>query len=176
MGTDEIEIAETLERKQPEKRASFGIHTGISSLLMLLVVLCLATFGLLSFSTARADRALTDRALEHTEHYYAAERAAAGTVARIDGLLAEFSSSAQTEEALDTLLAQIPKKVPGVQVEGRVLTFETQVDETQKMITTVHVAPVGPSSTAGKNRCTFRNQLVSTQEFEDETYLNVWQG
>ncbi len=50
----------------------FRIGTGASSILLVLVVLCLTVLGILAYSAARADNALTERNTEATERYYAA--------------------------------------------------------------------------------------------------------
>jgi hypothetical protein len=152
-------------------RNKVGIHTGISSLLMVLVVLCLTTFGLLSYSTARADSVLTEKAAKHMEAYYIAQAKAEEVIASIDTQLSRFGGGSQQE--LDDFVAGLPQTVTGVTADGATLTFRVPVDDTQEISGIITVAPMKSFS---KKRYTSFCRLVSTQEFQSDTNLNVWQG
>ena len=71
------------------KKNQFGANpgTGISSILMIIVVLCLTTFGVLSFVSARADLKLTEVNVQTVETYYSAEEKAQRILAQLDTLL-----------------------------------------------------------------------------------------
>lgn len=70
-----------------KQKTEFHFGVGASSILMIFTVLCLTVFSVLTFSTARADQRLTEKALDGTREYYAADRQAEETLARIDGIL-----------------------------------------------------------------------------------------
>lgn len=70
-----------------KERTPFG--TGISSLLMLFVILCLTVFGVLAYMTARADNRLTQRSAEAVRAYYAADARAEEILAQVDAASAE---------------------------------------------------------------------------------------
>ncbi len=111
--------------KQKEN-APFG--AGISSLLMLFVILCLTVFGVLAYMTARADNRLSARAAETVTAYYQADSAAEELLARTDEAL--FSLSGDPEElraALETL-GYTTEKTDGILTAAYILP----VDETRQ--------------------------------------------
>ncbi|MCR5501602.1 MAG: hypothetical protein K6F53_01185 [Lachnospiraceae bacterium] len=55
-----------------KKRASFGLNTGVSSILVIVVILCLVCFAGLSLASANADSQLSDKLAERTKSYYGA--------------------------------------------------------------------------------------------------------
>ena len=72
----------------------FHIGTGVSSLIMILVVLCLTVFAVLSYTTARADAALTQKSLDAADAYYRAASRMERTLAQVDGVLAAAAEQA----------------------------------------------------------------------------------
>ena len=46
------------------------VNIGLSSLILIFIVLCLSTFGLLSLSSARGDLELAERGAEAVKAYY----------------------------------------------------------------------------------------------------------
>jgi hypothetical protein len=71
------------------KKSKFSANpgTGISSILMIFVVLCITTFGVLSFVSARADLKLTEANAQTVQTYYSAEEKAQRILAQLDALL-----------------------------------------------------------------------------------------
>ena len=49
-----------------KQKTEFHFGVGASSILMIFTVLCLTVFSVLTFSTARADQRLTEKALDGT--------------------------------------------------------------------------------------------------------------
>ena len=72
-----------------DKNSSSFTAIGSSSLLVVFLVLCLATFAILSLSSAKSDYSFTERLAEHKSSYYSACSQAEDTVAAIDNLLAQ---------------------------------------------------------------------------------------
>ena len=81
-----------------KEKKSFHIGTGITSLLMIFVVLCLTTFGILSFSSANAEYALTKKNADYVTNYYGAYSKGAVVLSRIDSIIYQVRSS---EEVAD---------------------------------------------------------------------------
>ena len=77
------------------KRPVFHAGVGAASILLILVVLCLTTFGVLALLSARADLILTERAFETANAYYQADQLAQQTLSDIDAALAEGRDPAQ---------------------------------------------------------------------------------
>lgn len=86
--------------KQEKNRPRTGLSVGICSILVIFVLLCLVTFAVLSLVSARADKALSEKNLQHVTDYYTAETAAYARLAEIDELLAE-NRTAEQEAYLD---------------------------------------------------------------------------
>lgn len=70
-----------------EKQEKTPFGTGMSSLLMLFVILCLTVFGVLAYLTARADFRLTQRSADAAQAYYTADARAEELIAAADGIL-----------------------------------------------------------------------------------------
>ncbi len=82
-----------------KEKQRLSIGTGVSSILMIFVVLCLTTFGVLSFSSANADLNLTKKNGKQIEAYYAADGKAQEILMEIDGLI-YTAQSADGDEAI----------------------------------------------------------------------------
>lgn len=61
---------------------------GASSVLLIIVILCLTAFSALAFITARVDQRLTDRTIEAQLAYYEADAAAQSAIAQLHAALA----------------------------------------------------------------------------------------
>ncbi len=74
--------------------SGFQIGTGVTSILMIFVILCLTTFGILSYTTAKADLALTNKNSDYVSLYYDAYSAVNEKIAALDELICETVNSA----------------------------------------------------------------------------------
>lgn len=66
------------------KRQQTGVGIGATSILVILMCLCLTVFGTLALVTARADRKLTQQTIASTEAYYRADALAQKQFALLD--------------------------------------------------------------------------------------------
>lgn len=83
-----------------KRKSSFNLSVGASSILMIFVVLCLTTFGILSYVTANADSKISTKNAETVENYYAAATAAEKKLQAIDdSLLSAKHDAEQAAEA-----------------------------------------------------------------------------
>lgn len=89
-----------------DKEQSTFVNIGSSSLLIVFVILCLATFAILSLSSAKSDYSLSERLAEHKGQYY------------------EVSSKAETVlDEIDTILSDTADTVPTNHLSGSVKDF-----------------------------------------------------
>ena len=65
-------------------KTSSSAGVGASSIMLIIVVLCLTLFGVLSYVTARNDAALSARTLESVQRYYEADAEAQRSLMAID--------------------------------------------------------------------------------------------
>lgn len=143
-------------RAKKKEAAPFGV--GISSLLMVFVVLCLTVFGVLAYMTARADHRLTQRSAQMVQAYYAADTRAEEALARLD----EALSAMPGEEALEAAGFSVSEE------EGALTgDLEIPVDGTRVYRLRVRIEN-------GEYAVTAR-QTEDNTVWEEE-HLNVWDG
>ena len=75
--------------KQKKKISFSFIHMGAPSLLMIFLVLCLFTFALLSLSSAKNNRTLSQQSADRIQAYYLASSLAEQTLDQIDTILSD---------------------------------------------------------------------------------------
>jgi hypothetical protein len=85
-----------------KKTVKLAIGTGVSSLIMIFVVLVVVTLAVLSLGTAQADYKLALKAAEGTRAFYRADFTAEQLLAQIDDIL-KFSKEVTYREELGRL-------------------------------------------------------------------------
>lgn len=82
-----------------DKKKSFGINVGSSSIMLIFVVLCLVSFSVLAISSAQADRSLSQRLESRTNTYYEAREKIEEDLAAFTDTLPEIlhQSGSETE-------------------------------------------------------------------------------
>ena len=123
-----------------KKKSSISFGPGAASLLLIFVVLAMSVLGMLSLMNSRNDVRLSERSVSVMEAVYALNARAEESRAKVDGVLAELTTSAESNEAY--LAAAREALQDQVTVEGNRLSW----DETDG-IRTIHCAlemlPVG---------------------------------
>lgn len=69
------------------KKYEFKVSTGITSIMMIFVVLCLTAFGVLSYSSANADIKLSVKNADSKLEYYQAEGEINEKICDVDGII-----------------------------------------------------------------------------------------
>ncbi len=80
-------------------RFQFKVNTGITSIFMIFIVLCLTAFGVLSYSAATADLKLSKKNVENIESYYNAESKMVELISHIDDYLLDVSKESLNADA-----------------------------------------------------------------------------
>lgn len=78
--------------KNNKQQSSF-VNIGSSSLLIIFLILCLATFAILSISSAKSDYSFSERLADRKTQYYDASAAASQILDNIDARLAELAET-----------------------------------------------------------------------------------
>jgi predicted secreted acid phosphatase len=78
------------------KRSSIGLNIGLSSILVIIVILCLVCFAGLSVASSNADKQLTNKLSARESSYYAASSAAYRAIYE-----AKKESSSSSENSFD---------------------------------------------------------------------------
>ena len=129
-----------------EKQSVGFIPVGVTSLLVIFAVLCLTVFALLSVSTVRADKALSEKSAAAIDGYYQADYAAEQT-------LALLRAGKQPDEV---------KKINGI------YCYTHPISDTQTLVVEVIVD--------GSHYEILRWQAVSAADWQASDQLPVWSG
>ena len=105
-----------------KRNQSARVGLGAASLIMILLVLCLALMGVLSLMCARADLSLSRRHADLAEGYAKASAQAQSALTNLDELLFEAWSSAQDEMQYTSVCAEI------VQAGNAAIEWATEQD------------------------------------------------
>ena len=127
------------------KKSTFSA-VGISSLLVIFAVLCLAVFALLSVSTVQAQKRLAESSQNAIAGYYNADCEA-------EKILAALRSGECPE---------------GVQKSDDVFTYTCRISDTQALAVSVKLS--------GAQYTILQWQAISTVEWEADDQLPVWGG
>ena len=98
---------------------------GASTVLLILLVMCLAMLGALSLSVARNDLAVTQRAMQAENDYYQAQSAVAKALADVDEALINARKAAGDLSAWAAAL----ESVEGYMPETGLIGLDIPVDE-----------------------------------------------
>lgn len=115
-------------------------NIGSSSLILIFIVLCLATFGILSLGNAQGDELLSARNAAAVKEYYRADGQGEAFVAMVDQALsqAEGSSAAEIKEQVLAALGEYYQAETGHLVTvipmsaGQAMQVELAVDWAKK--------------------------------------------
>ena len=127
-----------------DKRHDSVVNIGLTSLLLVFLVLCLTTFALLSLSSAKSDASLSEKLAAHRMDYYTASSLAEGTLADIDAVMAQTWKSCGPEEYLPTLTENLAaEEMEDITMESEdgsmILYYQVPVDESQTLFVRLRI-------------------------------------
>ena len=153
------------------KKGGFKVSIGVSSLLMILVVLALTIFAVLSYVTADSDYKLTQKTASGVTAYYDADSKAEEILAEIDSAL-----STEVKEGADA--ATYGRFAEGLKLylttrdgvtydeKGLTLTVTITVDQTRALVMSLNVNG-NPGDGTALYQVTKR-ALISTLDVEEQ--------
>lgn len=92
-------------KNKDDRRQPFSV--GGISILMVFVMLCLTTFGVLTLVTARAEMRLTEKNAQSVTSYYASSSRLQEILAQIDGILQNGAAQGKT-------MGEMAKEISGI--------------------------------------------------------------
>lgn len=137
------------------KKKTPKISIGITSMTVILCVLCLTVFSVLSLSTAVSERRLSEKRAEVVEQYYRAEICATELANR---LMAASDAAAFAEENHIKMIIDEKKEV---------FKYAWPIDEGQEL---------SVEMTHTDDWKVTRWQVVSTADWTPDESLEVWDG
>ncbi len=100
-----------------DKQQSSFVNIGSSSLLIIFLILCLATFAILSVSSAKNDYSFSEKLAARKTQYYDASAKASLILDEIDTRLSELAGANQADD-MDAYMDQVIS-----------MFYETQIDD-----------------------------------------------
>ena len=131
------------------------ISIGITSMTVILCVLCLTVFSVLTLSTALSEQKFSEKRAIATQNYYAAEAEAA---AMVNELQETWESGADI---------YVFAKKQGIAVEGNIFRFHKSIDAGQELQAELHLSDGFEIK---------KWQVVSTADWTPDESLHVWDG
>jgi len=147
------------------KKKSYGVNVGTSSILVIIVILCLVCFAGLSIVSATADYKLSSKLAERTTSYYNASNLANEKLGELHhAFLTLYRESASQEEYMQKIKESY----------GDSLTASYSVNDLQSLI--VSIEPVYPEDENGNFFKITQFQVITTEEVELDNSLPVLFG
>lgn len=146
------------------------LTTGTSTLLLIFVSLCLLTFAVLSFLSARADQNLSRKTAERTSAYYEACNQAEDRLGETDRMLEKLWQETTNEKAYFQAVRETFEDMD-FDEESRMLSFSVPLTDTQVLTVTLKLRM--PES--GSTFYTISGwKTVNTAEWTADTRQNVY--
>lgn len=147
------------------------MNIGISSLILIFIVLCLVTFGLLSLSSAKTDLALAERNGNAVKEYYRADKEAERFIAMADGKLKELEKNGKGKTIPEDRLQAVFKEF--YHNKQKSVCTDIPMERGQAL----HVELDMKSDERRRSSCRIRSFYVYNQEdYEIDTSMPVWTG
>lgn len=149
------------------KKRFNGVTIGGTSVLTVLVVLCLTVFSVLALVSARADRNLSEKMSENIAAYYSAETKAAEICAKIGELYKNAASDAD-------MLALFPQNIDDTRItaldgEALVLSYTVKISGNREFEAELKLASGGITRTKWQTRTDENGTVIDDN-------LPVWDG
>lgn len=172
-------------------REGGSIQIGLSSLVLIFIVLCLVVFSTLSISSSQADMKLAQRGNQAMESYYkACERGevfkkdvnrlvldAAGGTATAPGISA-LGRGASREQALEKILSEGFRdyRAGTVTVSGRLLCCRIPCGSSQLLKVELEVSPLNQVKAGRENFSVKCWQVENKEDLAIDDDIEVWDG
>lgn len=164
--------------KRDKQQSSF-VNIGSSSLLIIFLILCLASFAILSLSSAKSDYSFSEELAEHKTEYYNASSKASVILDKIDSILAESAEANKAfgnnyKNDITTLLHET--QIDDITLTCRTISnqlsvcYQIPVGQKQMLDVTLLVTDYTKSETYYKIDTW---QIISTDTWESDQKLNL---
>ena len=151
-----------------EKSSRNKVSIGASSLILIFIVLCMATFGLLSLSSAQGDLKLARRNADAVKGYYEADNEGQQWLKDVDGVLMEEMGKGQNS---DQCTLEIKDRL------GDLYDRETGLISTDIPMDRGRSLRIELVLMCGEKRYEVKSWYVyNSEEYEIDTSMPVWGG
>lgn len=147
----------------------YRANIGSSSLILIFIVMCLVTFGMLSLTSAKNDLSLAERNAAAVTEYYRADREGEAFYAMaaeaVEMACSQSGDGAEREKLLSAALGEY------YQADEKTVAMETAMDRAQAL----HVE-LKPVLTGAGGLEVAEWKVIMTEDYEIDMSLPVWTG
>lgn len=123
-----------------EKSFNFKVGTGITSIFMIFIVLCLTAFGVLSFSAAKADYNLSVKNSQYITNYYDSESKIVEFLAEVDDILYLAKESVEDQEGyLNNIISLFSESDLPIEINIKDLKITGEIHISDKQTLSVEI-------------------------------------
>ncbi len=150
--------------------AKHKVNIGLTSLILIFIILCLATFSLLSLSSARGDQSLALRSAQAVAEYYRADAEGEKWLKQADAILQkETVAGTMSQEEIKTLAGNVASEL-GCNVDEETGYISTDISMERGQALHIDLALTGD-----ENRYKVRSWYVyDSGNYEIDDSMPVW--
>lgn len=150
-----------------KQESGFKANIGSSSLILIFIVMCLVTFGMLSLTSAKSDLSLANRNADAVTEYYRADTEGEAFYRMVAGEVKTACANASGHEERLALL----EKALGEYYRGGAAVTEVAMERAQAL----HIELEPDLEGEGSVRVTKWN-VIQTEDYEIDDSMPVWGG
>lgn len=152
--------------------AKHKVNIGLTSLILIFIILCLATFSLLSLSSARGDQSLALRSAQAVTEYYRADAEGEKWLKQADAILQkETVTGNMSQEEIKTLAGNVASEL-GCNIDETTGYISTDISMERGQALHIDLALTGD-----ENRYEVRSWYVyDSGNYEIDDSMPVWGG
>lgn len=160
--------------------SGFQIGTGVTSILMIFVVLCLTTFGILSYTSADADLKLSRNYTDYIESYYDTYSKLNDELAKMDGIVYRkmyeegVSDSALILSALEENQTKDIKATYTLNNESIDVVLSKTINDNQELVMEICFNTSGTDKRCKVKKCYVYSENGNVTQ--EETLPEMWGG
>ncbi len=152
-----------------ERTFSGGVNIGGMTVLVIFTLLCLTIFSVLSLASAQADHRLSQKSLEQTAQYYAADGKAEERLRSVSETLAEAAEESGNESGFWEKAAFLLGE--GFSSGDKTFSFQEKINDSMNLSVKLQIVYGDPPKAE-----VLQWQSVSTVEYEIDDTLTLWDG
>ena len=147
------------------------VNIGLTSLILIFIILCLATFSLLSLSSARGDQSLAVRSAQAVTVYYRADAQGEKWLKQADAILQKETIGVMSQDEIKTLAGNVALEL-GCNVDEKTGYISTDICMERGQALHIDLALTG-----NENRYEVKSWYVyDSGNYEIDDSMPVWGG
>ena len=147
------------------------VNIGLTSLILIFIILCLATFSLLSLSSARGDQSLAVRSAQAVTEYYRSDAQGEKWLKQADAILQKETIGVMSQDEIKTLAGNVALEL-GCNVDEKTGYISTDISMERGQALHIDLALTGD-----ENRYEVKSWYVyDSGNYEIDDSMPVWGG